>query len=96
MTAELLGDVGTFTAASCVLKDSGGRQGPLCRRARPLGDSGREDSLLWKEMRNEGLSNRATMEKGGKLSEKAHILAFFFSMSCYIKEIVQHCDILPD
>lgn len=66
LTTELLGDVGTFTTASAVLKGSEEREVPLCLRALLLGDNGREDSLLWKEMYNEGLSKRATMEKGVK------------------------------
>lgn len=63
LTRELLGDVGAFSAASGVLEDSEERQVPFCLRALLLGDSGREDSSLWKEMRNEGLSKWATMER---------------------------------
>lgn len=73
LTTELLGDVGTFTTASAALKASAGREAPLCRTALLLGDGGWGDSVLWKEMRNEGLSERATMEKGVKsvwLSDK--------------------------
>lgn len=67
LTTELLGDVGTFTAASGVLRDSEEREVPLCLRALLLGDNGSKDSLLWKEMRNEGLSKWSfTMEKGVK------------------------------
>lgn len=63
LTAELLGDMGTFTAASDVLKDSEEWGVPLCLRPLLLGDNGTGDSLLCKEMCNEGLSNRATMER---------------------------------
>lgn len=62
LTAELLGDVGTFTAVSEVLKDSEEWGVPLHLRPLLLGDNGKEDSLLWKEM-DGGLSKPATMEK---------------------------------
>lgn len=64
LTAKPLGDAGTLAAASGVLRDSEEREVPLALRARLLGDVGREGSLLWKEMRNEGLSKWATIEKG--------------------------------
>lgn len=66
LTAELPGDVGTFTAASDVLKDSVEWGVPLCPRPRLLGDSGTEDSLPCREMSSEGLSKSAAAGRGQK------------------------------
>lgn len=70
LTAELLGEVGTFTAASDMLKDSADWGVPLCLRPLLLGDNLTEDSLLCKEIRKEGLSKSVAAEKGQKCQAK--------------------------